>query len=271
MHVSGAGLLWFAYSNSDFAAAGALLGPIALGYYALAFQLVSLPVQKISAHVNQIMFPVFCRLQDDRARARDWFLRLTVLVAAVTTPALVGMALVADDGLPLLLGERWRPAVLPLQMLCPIGAPMVLAAALLQMIGALGRPDVNLKYTALSALLYPAAFFAAGSWLGVQGICLVWLVLYPVQVAALVHLTRGLTGIPLPSLLRAHAPVIAGTGFMAACVLLVQAALADAEPAARLAAAICAGIAAYLGWLLLAARSSILADVRGLWRELRGR
>ncbi len=47
MHLSFSSLLWFIYSNSDFAIVGKLAGGTALGYYALAFQLISLPVQKL--------------------------------------------------------------------------------------------------------------------------------------------------------------------------------------------------------------------------------
>src|SRR5262249_909109 len=113
IHVTLASLFWFVYQNADYAVPAAWLGPVALGYYALAFQLIPLPVQKLTAHVNHVMFTVFCKIQNDPGRVRDWFLRLTALTSFLATPALCGLALVAEDALPLVLGERWRPAVLP--------------------------------------------------------------------------------------------------------------------------------------------------------------
>ena len=91
VHISGSSFLWFVYSNADFAVLGAMLEPDYLGYYSWAFQLISLPVQKISTTANQVMFTVYCRLQDDRARLRDWFLRLTALQDFVGFPILAGM------------------------------------------------------------------------------------------------------------------------------------------------------------------------------------
>jgi O-antigen/teichoic acid export membrane protein len=229
-------------------------------------------VQKLAAHVNQIMFNVFCRIQHDRERIRDWFLRLTVLLTFVIAPALVGLALVAADGIPLLLGERWTDAVLPFQLLCPVGVIMVVSAALHQTFAALGRPDLTLKYNIVCALVLPAAFFMAAAFYGTVGVCIVWLVLTPLLVTVLLQATRGVTGIGVLDVLRSQLPVLAGVAVMTASVLLVQWALADdSRSGARLAAAIATGALIYAGWMLATARATVLADLRGLWHELRGK
>lgn len=271
LHVSGASLLWFLYNNSDFAAVNTFGGTVLLGYYSVAFQLMTLPVQKLSAHVNHIMFMVFCKMQDDRERIRNWFLRLTVLLSFVIMPVLVGLALVAGDGIPLLLGERWRPAILPFQLLCPIGVILVVSSALHQTLAALGRPDVTLKYNIACAVFYPAGFFV-GAWLfGTVGVCLVWLVLTPLLVAVLIHATRSVTGITVADVLWAQRPVLIGVAFMASGVLGAQWLLRD-DPrlAARLTAAIATGVATYTAWMLLTARRTVLGDVQRLWLRLRG-
>ncbi len=271
LHVSGATFLWFCYNNADFAAVNTFGGTVVLGYYAVAFQLMTLPMQKLSAHVNHIMFAVFCKLQDDRERVRNWFLRLTVLLTFVIMPVLVGLALVADDAIPLLLRERWRPAVLPFQLLCPVGVILVISSALHQTLAALGRPDVTLKYNVACAVLYPAGFFAAAWLSGTLGVCVVWLVLTPFLVALLIHATRGVTGIGVRNVLAAQLPVLAGVAFMACCVLAVEwLRRDDPRVAARLTAAIATGVATYTAWMLLTARQTVLADLRQLWLQLRG-
>jgi O-antigen/teichoic acid export membrane protein len=272
LHVSGASLLWFVYNNADFAAVNTFGDTVILGYYAVAFQLMTLPMQKLSAHVNHIMFAVFCKLQDDRARVRNWFLRLTVLLTFVIMPVLVGLALVAGDGIPLLLGERWQPAVLAFQLLCPVGVILVVSSALHQTLAALGRPDVTLKYNVACAVLYPSGFFLAAWLYGTVGVCVVWLVLTPLLVATLIHATRGVTDIGVRDVLAAQRPVLMGVVFMASCVLVVQwLRQGDPRVAARLTAAIATGVATYTAWMLLTARQTVLADLRSLWLELRGR
>lgn len=268
VHASLASLLWFVYSSSDYAIIGKLAGPIVLGYYALAFQLISLPVQKLTVNVNQIAFPVFCRLQHDPVRVRDWYLRLTALVGFLGTPTLAGMALVAEDGLTVVLGEKWLPAVLPFRLLSLVGVIMVVSATLPPLLNALGRPDVNVKYNGVCLLVFPAGFALFGSRYGLAGVCGVWLVCYPLVVAGLVVSTRRLTGVSVRDLLQAQTPVVAAALFMAAVVLAVQWGMNDYERTPlRLGVSIAAGAAAYGGFLWLTARHTVLADLRLLLRE----
>jgi PST family polysaccharide transporter len=269
IHVSLGSLLWFIYSNSDFAVVGKLVGPVALGYYALAFQLISLPVEKLTANCNQILFPVFCRLQDDRPRLRSWYLRLTVLLGLFGLPVLAGMALVADDGFALVLGEKWLPAVLPFRLLSVVGGLMLYGASLPPLLNALGRPDINLKYTATCTLLFPLGFVVGGTCWGVVGVCAAWFVLYPLVIGGLVFCTRRLTGVGPADLVRAQLPVLGAVVFMAAVVLAVRWSLPDPGPL-RLGLAVAAGALAYCGFVLALARHTVLADLRALWRELRG-
>ena len=90
IHVSMGTFLWYLYSNLDYAFVGNFSGPEILGYYALAFQLASLPAEKLTANINKIAFPTFCRLQHDRLRLHDWFVRLQVLVGFIGMPVMVG-------------------------------------------------------------------------------------------------------------------------------------------------------------------------------------
>ena len=178
----------------------------------------------------------------------------------------------AGEAIPLFFHERWSAAVLPFQLLCSVGAIMVVTSAFHQMLAAMGRPDVTLKYNLVCALVFPASFFAAAWLFGTVGVCLIWLVLTPLLVAGLLRLTRGVTGIGVMDVLRSQTPVLAGVGFMVCCVLAVQwATRDDPRTAARLCAAVAAGVASYAGWMLLTARRTVLADVRGLWLELRGK
>ena len=42
-------------------------------------------------------------------------------VTSVIFPVLVGLAVVAPDAVPLVLGEKWSHLVVPLQVLCAVG------------------------------------------------------------------------------------------------------------------------------------------------------
>jgi O-antigen/teichoic acid export membrane protein len=277
VHIAGSSLLWFIYTNADFAVLGALLGPVLLGYYSLALQIISLPVQKIAATANQVMFAVYCKVRDDRAQLRDWLCRLMALQDFFAFPVLAGIALVAEDGLPLLLGIKWQPAVLPLQLLCPVGACMMVGSGLPPLLNAIGRPDINLRFSALCAGLLPLSFVGAAWWGShkyggegaLVGVCLVWLVLHPLLVTGLIYVTRHLTGVSPSDLLRSHLPILAGLSVMTFCVLSVQRLASQSPASVRLTGAIGVGVASYTFWMLATARNTILADLAVVWRELR--
>jgi teichuronic acid exporter len=265
-------LVWFVYRSADLAVVSALLGPIMLGYYSIAFQLISLPVEKLTANINQVAFTTYCKLQDDRVRMRRWFSRQVVLLSLIAMPTLTGLALVADVAIPLILGAKWREAVLPVRVLAPIGALMVVGSSLSPLFNALGRPDIGLKYNLVCVTVFPAAFLAAGFNGGLLGVCLAWLVIHPVLVAGLIHFTRSITGITLYEVLRMHAPILAGVLWMCIIVPLVRYVVPGDEASfLHLSAAVLSGAAVYTGWIFVVARETVIADVVTLLRELRGR
>ena len=55
--------------NIDNIVVGRLLGPAALGFYSRAFALMMLPVNLLGTSAQQVLFPRFSRLQNDRAGA----------------------------------------------------------------------------------------------------------------------------------------------------------------------------------------------------------
>ena len=270
IQVSLAGLLWMLYSNADYIVVAELFTPQVLGFYSVAFELMSLPVQKISANVNQVMFSLFSRYQDDPRRVRDWYLRLVAIMTLFCAPALIGLALVAADGIPLILGQRWEPAVLPFQILCPVGVLMIVGTSMSQFLSARGHPEYNTIYALACAIVYPPAFWFAGQAHGIAGICWVWVAVYPCQIALLVHLTRRVSGITLGDLLVSQRLVMAGCGLMTAVVLGVRTLMIDLEyPAVRLFVMIAAGAVSYAGFMLSAGRNTLLANLGKMIRGLR--
>jgi len=270
VHVSLGALLWFAYSNADYAVVSKLIGPAALGYYALAFQLISLPVQKLTGNVNQAVYPLYCRLQHDRPRLRDWYLRVTALLSLLGMPVLGGMAIVAEDAFELVLGEKWLPAVVPFQVLAFVGMLMTVSYSLSPLINALGRPDINLRYTLISTIVLPSGFVVLGLTHGLMGICWAWLGLYPLIEAWIVHSTRHLTGCGLKEIAIAQLPVVLGVVAMAAATLVAKQLFSDLSPAVlRLAATVLVGAVTYVSFMLLVARRTVVADLRMLLRELK--
>jgi len=110
-------------SNVDNVIVGRLLGATALGFYSRVFALMMLPVTLLGSSAQQVLFPQFARLQDDRTTLRAQFYAAVDLVAALVLP-LSAMLVIASDSLVLLvLGPSWTPAITPTRVL--FGAVML--------------------------------------------------------------------------------------------------------------------------------------------------
>ena len=63
-------IAWYSYSNADFLVAGKLFGQAGLGAYTIAWNLASLPVEKITSLVTQVTPAFLSAVQHDRAALR---------------------------------------------------------------------------------------------------------------------------------------------------------------------------------------------------------
>jgi O-antigen/teichoic acid export membrane protein len=185
---------------------------------------------------------------------------------------LVGLALVADDAIPLVLGEKWAPAVFPFRLLSLVGVLMIFGASLPPVMVALGRPDIIFRYNLICTFIYPIGFVLLGSRYGLVGICAAWLAIYPVMLVALVTLTRAITRIDVVDLLMSQGPALAPVGLMIAAVLLTHRSLAATAAApSRLILSIVVGTLSYGTALWLLTGKSLLGDLKVFLRELKGR
>jgi teichuronic acid exporter len=89
---------------------GRFLGKDAVGFVNWAWALASTPMM-LSAILNRVAFPAYCRLQDDPVGFAD-YLRTSLRRLSATLCLLIPLAVLAVPvAVPLLFGERWVPAV----------------------------------------------------------------------------------------------------------------------------------------------------------------
>ena len=96
---------------------GRWLGAPALGQYNRAFQLVSVPTALLGDTLDKVLFPTMARVQDDPRRLASAFLQGTALLALLTLPAGVVIAVLAPELVAVAFGSRWEALVAPFQVL----------------------------------------------------------------------------------------------------------------------------------------------------------
>lgn len=169
--------LWWYYSNCDFWLASKFLGKSAYGSYSMAFQLASLPIEKIAAVINPVAFPTFSKIEDDKERG-EFFFKILKYMAYISFPIFIGFFWTADDLINLLLGEKWQDTILVFKVFVLVFPLRCLDSLNSPLLNSIRRVDIGTKNMAIGAGLATIAF-VVGVRYGIEGLAYAWLSFYP--------------------------------------------------------------------------------------------
>ena len=141
----------------DQLAIGAMLGPVALGFYHVAFNFVIQPVQLINPVLTQVAFPAFSKVQDDTGLLKSGYLKMIEMLSFINAPLLLGLAAIAPTLIPFLMGEKWEPAVPVLQILALYAFIRSIGNAAGSILLAKGKANWTFYWNALLLFIIPAA------------------------------------------------------------------------------------------------------------------
>jgi len=139
------GLIDTAYRNIYLLVIGKFFSAAELGYFTRSEQFQKLPSQNINAVIQRVTYPVLSSMQDDKSRLKNNYQKLIRSTMLITFVLMLGMAAVAEPMIITLIGEKWRPSIIYLQMLSFVGMMYPLHALNLNMLKVSGRSDIILK------------------------------------------------------------------------------------------------------------------------------
>ncbi|MDQ8186289.1 lipopolysaccharide biosynthesis protein [Pelagicoccus sp. SDUM812002] len=142
-----------AYQNIQFIVIGKFFSISELGYYTRAIQFRNLPAQNITTVIQRVTYPILSSIQSDIPQLRVTYQKLIRCTVFITFTLVIGMASLAESLITTLIGEKWLPAVIYLQMLCFIGMFYPLHALNLNILKTRGRSDLFLKLEIIKKLL----------------------------------------------------------------------------------------------------------------------
>ncbi len=177
-HVLASRTAWSLYSDSDFIVAGRTLGVTSLGFYTMAWTLANAPVERIASLITSVTPAFLSAVQTDKASLRRYLRTLTEGISLVTTPLALGLALTANEFVPLALGPKWVNAILPLQLLAVYAVFRSITPLLGQVLITLGDTRFVMWNTLGALIFMPIAFFLGSRW-GTSGIAWAWILGYP--------------------------------------------------------------------------------------------
>jgi O-antigen/teichoic acid export membrane protein len=244
-HVVISRVCWYISANADFLMAGRILGKAALGFYNVGWTLASIPVDRIAVLIGQVTAPVFSAVQTDRQAMRRYVLRITEGIALITFPVSLGLALVAPDFVRVVLGSKWEPTILPLQVLAAYAAFRSITPLLPQVLQITRDAKFEMWRMVAAAVLMPAGFYFGAQRWGTVGLAMAWVFLDPLIAIPLYRRVCAKIDVSLKAYVTALWPAVSATALMAAVVLGVRASGGVWAAGPRLAVEIGAGVMTY--------------------------
>lgn len=139
------GLINTIYQNVYYLIIGKYFTAIELGYYTRADQFQSMPSSNLHGIIGRVSYPVLSSIQDDIPRLREAYKKIIRSTMLITFVLMLGMAAIARPMILTLIGEKWEPSIIYLQMLCFVGMFYPLHALNLNMLQVQGRSDLFLR------------------------------------------------------------------------------------------------------------------------------
>lgn len=212
-------ILAYVFFHVDVAIAGRAMSAAEVGLYAIGVQVALMPQKKLLPLINRVAFPAYSRIQDQPQRFNEYIIKAQRLSLLVTIPVFWGLALIADQLIPLAIGEKWIGAIVP--------TSLILIVMPLRFSEELFNPALKSQRRArhlitnvaimLSALLVGIVLFLSR---GATGLAMAWLVCFPISYVVVLVRNCRVFGIPVARLLsHMYAPICAG-GCMVVAVLL---------------------------------------------------
>jgi O-antigen/teichoic acid export membrane protein len=249
----GADLINYVSDNTDKFLVARFLGATPLALYGLAGRILVVPVQTLGASADRVIFPMFSRLQHDRAKVARLFLDATESVALAVSPLMLLAVLSAPRVVPAIFGESWRPAVLPLQLLAVHAVFFILVLLTNSVVLAFGRTDWEFRWSIVTTTVAVITFAIGLHW-GIVGVAASFLVLGALLDPIRYAMVGRLIPISVSGLLRVLAPALTSSVVLTGMWLLVATALDGST-----------GDLGVVAGASLAAIASYVAALRTLW------
>jgi teichuronic acid exporter len=147
---------------------GKWMGTGVLGIYSLAYSLYMWPISNIKGRISQVVFAALSKIQTDPKSMGKYYLKVVSLSTLLGFPIIIGFASVCDLAVPIIMGEKWLPAVAVLRILgiASLFEICVFPGAIYQ---AVGRTTTYLKTTTITRVVAVAGILV-GLNFGLEGV-----------------------------------------------------------------------------------------------------
>lgn len=181
-------ILIYCYKTVDVLILGRFVSMSLLGAFTAASQLASLPEQKFSMIVKEIVLSGFSKIREQTELVRESISKAIRIISVSVFPIYFGISAVAPEIVITLWADKWVSMILPLQLLTLVFPLRILHSPINELLNALAMPKVYLESLMILCVLLTISILIGVNW-GMTGVCYAWLIGYPI--AFFITLTRS--------------------------------------------------------------------------------
>ena len=132
----------------------------AMGGYTLADEISAMPTSELLAPLNRVLFPAFSEVKNDLAELKKIFLLAQSLQILVAVPVALGLALVAEEAILILLGDKWSMIIPFVQVLALIGITQSIGTSSGYILMVLGKFRASIVNCWFQVILFVGLLYA---------------------------------------------------------------------------------------------------------------
>ncbi len=202
LQTTAGGIVSYFHTHWDDWFVGRQFGTTALGYYSKAYDLSNNVLSSFSRSViNGVFFPSYTKIQNETERLTRLYLKSYYVVLLMMVPISLGMLVLAPELVPVLLGPKWIPMIVTLQIFAFMVLFRPLSENTVPLFLAVGKPNYMVRAgLVLSVVMVPLAIILS-QW-GIEGVAVSVVISHLVGVGYnLLLVERILPGIMRPTLI----------------------------------------------------------------------
>ncbi len=219
--VLGFNLLKAFSQNTDRLLLGHLLGPAAVGSYALAYRVVIFPVTSFASAISNHFFPHVSRIQADQDAVRLEYTRYLRIILSISLPLALAAAVAGGPILGIVFGPKWAAAARVMPWLALVAVAWAVFSPFGQLLKGLNRPGGLIIWSATYTVVTSAAL-ALGATRGLEGAAAAFAAANLLLVPAAYWLGKIWVGVTPSVRIALWSPLLAATAGMAAVLGLAR-------------------------------------------------
>jgi PST family polysaccharide transporter len=210
---------------------GRVFGAASLGFYTRAYTIMLMPLREISGVFTRVMFPVMSTIQDDTPRIRSMYLQCLSMIALLTFPLMIWLAVDADAFIRVLFGEQWLEMTMVFRIMCIVGMFQSIGTTVGWIYQAVGRTDIMFRWGLIASSLIIGSI-VLGVYLGtIESVAICYGIMTVVILAYPQYTIPGrLIDLRFGQIVRTVSPILGCSTAMGLLVYVLQGNLPAALP-----------------------------------------